>query len=241
MKRVCLLTGAGGKLGTAFCKLLAEKYDIAAVYHQQPIAVPTQRQWFVDPLNPTVTPRENRHPVFAIQADLTDGKDLVKVVQLTLARFNRIDLLLNAAVYSFWGPMIDSDRLLDSVLPQFQVNVGVPLKLSGLIARHFWRGREQENTDMNRHILNMSSIAGLHIYPDLGQSVYSASKAALNYLTYHMADEFHSVGVRVNAVAPNTFPEIVPTETVVSAIARLDRGKQTGKILVLDADGESVI
>jgi len=44
--------------------------------------------------------------------------------------------------------------------------------------------------------------------------------------------------VRVNAVAPNTFPRIVSTESVVEGIRNLDAGDMTGKVLVLDREGE---
>ncbi len=54
--------------------------------------------------------------------------------------------------------------------------------------------------------MNISSTAGIYIYPGHGQSIYSASKAALNYLSMHMGDEFSSIGVRVNALAPTSFP-----------------------------------
>jgi hypothetical protein len=53
-----------------------------------------------------------------------------------------------------------------------------------------------------------------------------------------MADEFRPIGLRVNAVAPNTFPRIVSTESVVAAVRKLDGDSVTGKILVLDSDGE---
>jgi NAD(P)-dependent dehydrogenase (short-subunit alcohol dehydrogenase family) len=138
----------------------------------------------------------------------------------------------------FGPPMLESDRLLESIGPQLQTNLVVPLKLSVALAHAFWRERDQENRAVNRNIVNLSSTAGLKIYHNLNQSIYSASKAALNFLTRHMADEFRPIGLRVNAVAPNTFPRIVSTESVVAAVRKLDSDSATGKILVLDSDGE---
>jgi NAD(P)-dependent dehydrogenase (short-subunit alcohol dehydrogenase family) len=83
----------------------------------------------------------------------------------------------------------------------------------------------------------VSSTAGIFVYPGQGQSAYAASKAALNTFTLHLADELEMVGVRVNAVAPNSFPSIVAESEVVNAIAELDAGKLNGEILVVDADG----
>src|SRR6266849_1194880 len=95
-KRVCLLTGASGTLGTAFCRLYADKYHIAGVYRSRPPSVPTQSQWFVDPLDPQTPVHESKHPIFAIQADLADERELARTVELVLARFERVDLLINA-------------------------------------------------------------------------------------------------------------------------------------------------
>jgi NAD(P)-dependent dehydrogenase (short-subunit alcohol dehydrogenase family) len=234
---VCLLTGASGTLGSAFSRMLADQYDIAAVYRTRLPEVPSQHLRFIDPLSPVVELAENQHPVFAIQADLTEDRELRRVVDLVLARFGRVDLLINAAVQSVWAP-IESDLLLESLRLQFDVNVMVPLKLSALVLRCFWRARERENVEMNRNIVNVSSVAGLRVFPHLGQSVYSASKAALNQLTLHMAGEFRPYGLRVNAVAPNSFPRIIRTESAVETIRRLDQGRMTGKVLVVDATAQ---
>jgi NAD(P)-dependent dehydrogenase (short-subunit alcohol dehydrogenase family) len=48
-------------------------------------------------------------------------------------------------------------------------------------------------------------------------------------------NRFWDIGVRVNAIAPNTFPGIVPTGRVLEAIAAFDAGSQTGEVLRLDA------
>jgi NAD(P)-dependent dehydrogenase (short-subunit alcohol dehydrogenase family) len=237
-KRVCILTGAGGTLGTALCRLYAHKYNIVAIYRNTYPQVPTQAQRLVDPVLPHANNAENDNPVFAIQADLSKDVDLARMVQIALARFERIDLLVNAAVHSFWGPIIDSTKLIDSAQQQFVINALVPLKLAALLANEFWRNRAVENRRANRNIVNVSSTAGLYAYPHSHQTVYSASKAALNYASLHMADEFADFGVRVNVCAPNAFPGIVPTRSVAQAIQRLDEGKMTRKILILDYDGE---
>jgi NAD(P)-dependent dehydrogenase (short-subunit alcohol dehydrogenase family) len=196
--------------------------------------IPSQSQRMVDPLDPTAILPENQHPVFTIQSDLMGDSEIEKTAKLVLARFERIDLLVNAAVRSVWAPMIDTDRLLDSAEAQFRLNVLTPLNLSIKLARLFWRGRREENIRFNRNIMNVSSIAGINVYSDVGQSVYAASKAALNHLTRHMALEFGSIGVRVNAIAPNSFPGKVSTKRVAQSIVELDAGKVNGQVLVLD-------
>ena len=243
-KRVCLLTGASGRLGTAFCQRFADRYHIVAVYHQRPPQVPSQLQWHVDPLNPADDldrPPPQQHLVYAVQADLRQAEELERVVEVTLARYEQVDVLVHAAVHSIWGNLLSDERVAASVEEQLLMNVTQPLRLSLLLARRFWRDRAAENLRRNRNIVHVSSTAGLQIYPEQGQSIYSASKAALNYLTIHMAHEFKTIGLRVNATAPNSFPNIISTETAAEGVVRLDEGLMTGKILVQDRDGERLI
>jgi NAD(P)-dependent dehydrogenase (short-subunit alcohol dehydrogenase family) len=237
-KRVCLLTGASGTLGTAFCQLFRERYHIAAVWRNRLPSGPSQYSRSVNPIDPS-DHLEDSDPVFAIRADLFDQREIQRVVELTLARFGRIDLLVNAAVHSYWGSSVESNELMDTAAQQFEMNVIVPLKLSVTVAREFWRDRKLENIAANRNIVNVSSTAGLYVYPNPGQAVYSASKAALNYLSFHMAGEFGAFGVRVNAVASNAFPSIVTTECAANSIHLLDREVVSGQILIIDSGGEA--
>jgi NAD(P)-dependent dehydrogenase (short-subunit alcohol dehydrogenase family) len=239
-KRVCLLTGASGLLGTSFCQKYAHLYQIVGIYRTNPPRVASQHQHFINPFDPANSVPENTHPIFAVRADLGNDGELDRIVELALARFERIDLVIHAAVHSIWAPIL-YDRLVDHAETQFRINVLVPLKLTRLVAHRFWKQRAEENRQQNRNVINLSSSAGVYVYPDQGQSVYSASKAALNYLTWHMASEFWRMGVRVNAVAPNSFPSLVPTERVLEKMKHLDQGGDTGKIYVLDRDQEVVM
>ena len=240
-KRVCLLTGASGTLGTDFCARYADRYSIAAVYrHHEPVA-PSQEARFVDPLDPDRELAVNQHPIFAIQGDISVQADCERMVEATLARFGRIDLLVHGATFSVWSPMIGSDRLRRSATGQFITNVVAPLNLSILVAERYWATRQIENRMMNRNIVNLSSVAGLRLYPRSGQSVYAASKAALNHLTGHMAAEFDAIGVRVNATAANSFPSLVPTARATDAIVRLDEGNDSGTVVVVDGDEDRVL
>jgi NAD(P)-dependent dehydrogenase (short-subunit alcohol dehydrogenase family) len=240
MKRVCLLTGASGTLGTAFCRAHAEKYDIAAVYRTRIPEVTSQLQRLIDPTDVTEL-AENSHPIFAIRADLTQEAELERVVEITLARFNRIDLVIHAAARTSMGPILGGRALLETTETQLRMNVAVPLRLASLIAEQFWKRDQAANRALNRSWINVSSIAGTKVYRGSGQSVYGASKAAMNMLTRHMADEFQTIGIRVNAIAPNTFPRIVGIDRVLSAIRKLDEGEVTGKIQVLDRGASTLI
>jgi len=236
-RRVCLLTGAGGLLGDEFCRQRAGEYDIVAVCRDRAPAAPSQHETYVDPLAPHQQLAENSAAVHTVYADLTDPAEVDRVVEVALARFGRVDLLVNNAAYKGRYPttMVDGDAALSDLDEHLQTNVVAPFRLALRLAQEFWMHRAAENHELNRSVVNISSISGVRTFPFRGQAGYAASKAALNALTGHMASEFATFGVRVNAVVPTTFPELVDTSEVADAIVTLDRGTATGDAIVLDA------
>lgn len=237
-RRVLLLTGAGGRLGSEFCRRQGARYDIVAVYRANRPAVPSQVEQFVDPLALDAALPDNESTAFTVQADLEQDGEVERVVDLALARFGRVDVLVNNAAFSRWHThgLIDGDAALRDVDRHFAMNVGVPLRLSVRLAQRFWRDRADENRAYNRNVVNVSSLAGSKLFTGSGQGVYAASKAALSMLTRHLGAEFAAFGVRVNALAPNSFPSIVSTRQVADAIVTLDDEAVSGRILAVDAD-----
>ena len=53
----------------------------------------------------------------------------------------------------------------------------------------------------------------------------------------YMADEYATIGVRSNVLAPARFPDVVPVECVAELVARLDGETCTGRTVVLDSRG----
>ena len=233
-RRVCLVTGASGTLGSAFCRERAEKYDIAAVWYRRRPVLAAQDQQVVDPVNPDAQLPENDHPVLLVRANVANQAQISRLVQAVLDRFGRIDVVINAARFATWAPLLDSGKALEDFDRSFRVNVRGPLAVSLEVARQFWSLDSDENRATNRSVVNISSTAGLNVYPNLGQSVYSATKAALNILTCHLAGELAPLGVRANVLAPNTFPAIVPIGRVLDGIEVLIESDATGQILMLD-------
>lgn len=227
--RVCLLTGASGLLGTEFIKCYSLDYKIIGIHNDHEIAPP---QELVDPLFASV-PIKNP-PITAIRVDLSDPNEIDALCKHMIKTYGKVDLLINAACHRYWGPMTDS-RVLDSMEIGFNINVLAPVRLAIGLAREFWFQQSwEENDGANRNVINISSTAGSYVYEDSGQSLYSATKAALNYYSHHMASEFWDSGVRVNTIAPNTFPGIISTSLVLETIIGCDTGRQTGEHIILD-------
>jgi NAD(P)-dependent dehydrogenase (short-subunit alcohol dehydrogenase family) len=230
--RVCVLTGASGHLGTEFIKRFSLDYKIVAIHNNTEVAPP---QKLVDPLFSSV-PIEVT-PVDSIRADLSKPDEIDALVDEVLARYGKIDLLINGACHrGYWLPLVKSGAL-EQVEMSFNINVLAPMRLVAGFTQKFWAHQTwQDNTDANRNIINVSSTAGSYIYPDTGQGIYSSSKAALNYASHHLASELWEYGVRVNVIAPNTFPHIVPTHRVLDQMIALDQSADTGQLILVDRE-----
>lgn len=226
-----MLTGAGGKLGNAFCKQYAADYEIVAICRRNPPGVPSQLERYVDPLDPEdETPNEKS--VYVIYADLAQPGEAERVVDLVMARYGRVDLLVNNAAATAFHPygLADGEQALNDFDTFYTTNVGAPLRLSVRFAQRFWQANAEENRAHNRNIVNVSSLSGHRVYSG-GQGIYASSKAALNHLTRYLAVEFESFGVRVNALSPTSFPALITSESVADAVVRLDRESVNGRIL----------
>jgi NAD(P)-dependent dehydrogenase (short-subunit alcohol dehydrogenase family) len=242
MRRVCLLTGAGGRLGSAVCAALAEEYDVVATYRSRPPVIASQDARLFDPVTGNADLPENACPVFTVQADLTDSGDVARVVDITLARHDRIDLLVNAAADFGTDGALTDPRHADRWAQQLRLNAVVPVQLAATVAQAYWRADQSGNRRNARNVVNICA-ADVGVAPtqavDAGHAVHQASKAALVMLTQQMALAYRPLGIRVNAVAV-TCGEGVPAAQVVAAIRTLDKDRRSGRLLVVDAEGDQL-
>jgi len=130
-------------------------------------------------------------PGLGIEADLRDPLAPGKVVQSCIARFGRLDILINNA-----GLVIR--KLAEETLPEdwdaiFALNVKAMAEMCRQALPHLRR-----NTGAS--IVNMSSITGSVGTPL--RAAYAASKAAILGYTRVLAKELAPEGIRVNAVQP---------------------------------------
>ncbi|HEX9637298.1 MAG TPA: glucose 1-dehydrogenase [Acidobacteriota bacterium] len=123
-------------------------------------------------------------------ADVTDPAAAEAAVSGAVARFGRLDILVNAAGVIATGGLQATD--LEAWDAMFAINVRSVFHLMRLAQAHLERTRGC--------VVNVSSVAGLRSFP--GVIAYAASKAALDQLTRCAALELAAAGVRVNAVNP---------------------------------------
>ena len=132
-----------------------------------------------------------------IRADVRREDDVRDLVDLTVARFGRLDAAANCAgTEGQPGPV--TQQTADSYAATFDTNVLGTL----LSMKHELRVMQAQGSGS---IVNISSTYG-HDGAG-GASIYSASKHAVEGLTRSAALEVAASGVRVNAVAPG------PTDT----------------------------
>jgi citronellol/citronellal dehydrogenase len=136
------------------------------------------------------------------RCDVGDPASRAGMADEVVARFGRIDILVNNATTAAGPGMYDtlSDDQYNRV---FEVNVRGPLDL----IQRFAPGMAERGSGW---ILNLTSKAAEHppgppysaLFTDGGMILYGAAKAALNRLTSGLAAELSTKGVAVNALAP---------------------------------------
>jgi NAD(P)-dependent dehydrogenase (short-subunit alcohol dehydrogenase family) len=241
VRRVCLVTGAGGRLGAAVCAALAEDYDIVATYRTLPPIIASQDARLLDPVTGNTDLAENAHPVFTVQADLADASGLARVVEIALARHDHIDLLVNAAAERGAGCSLTDPRNAEEWAAQLWLNAVVPVQLAATVAQACWRGDESGNRGNARNVVNVGAVSSdATSAAGAGQGFHQASKLALVTLTQQMAREYRPLGIRVNAVAAAASCESAPTGGVVAAIRSLDSSRHSGRLLVVGTDGDQL-
>lgn len=186
MGSVAIVTGCTGGLGQRICRAFAEHgTQVAGVYVQsKEQAEAFAREWSA------LGPR-----CLALQADVNDPEQIIRMVDRVLETYGQIDILVNNAAYNQLVPFKDLEGLTldlwDHILRANLTSPFLCVKAVAPIMRKQKRGR----------IVNVASIAGL---APLGSSIaYAVSKAGLIHLTRCLAVAL-GPDVAVNAVAPGT-------------------------------------
>lgn len=133
--------------------------------------------------------------------DVKKEEDHIKLSNVGIEKYGRIDCYINNAGFSEWRPIDQIDNL-------FLTNI-LDTNLKGA----FWGSKVAATLlDKGGSIINISSIAGKR--GSSNNSAYVASKFGMNGLTQSLAKELGKSGIRVNALCP----VLISTDGLIEAL-----------------------
>jgi NAD(P)-dependent dehydrogenase (short-subunit alcohol dehydrogenase family) len=135
------------------------------------------------------------HPSFlAVKLDVTDEAQAAHAVETALARFGRIDVLVNNAGYGLLGAVEEASA--DEVRRLYETNVFGLLNVTRAVLPSMRRRR-------SGHVLNVSSLGGYQ--SSAGFGLYCSTKFAVEGITEALHAELAPLGIHATAVEPGYF------------------------------------
>jgi NAD(P)-dependent dehydrogenase (short-subunit alcohol dehydrogenase family) len=126
--------------------------------------------------------------------DVTIEAEAKRVTEAAVARFGRIDVLVNNAGYSLLGNF--EEFTIEQIERQFEPNFWGVVHMTRAALPIMRRQR-------SGHIINISSVAG--VVGQAAVAAYGASKFAVEGLSLAVAQEVERFGIKVTVVEPGFF------------------------------------
>ena len=179
--RVAIVTGASRGIGLAIAHRIHEA--------GASVMLTSRKQENLDEALATFTNGLER--VATATGHVGRAEDADGVVAATMARFGRVDILVNnAATNPYFGPLLEIDDV--RLQKTFEINQASIIYHS----RAAWNAYMKQNGGV---MLNVASIGGMGVEPGIGW--YNVTKAAVIHITKQLSFELAPT-VRVNAIAP---------------------------------------
>ncbi|WP_419419520.1 acetoacetyl-CoA reductase [Legionella sp. D16C41] len=182
-RKIAVVTGGTGGIGSAICQRLAKDYQVIACYfkdgrHEE------AKQW-------QKAQQEAGFNIDIVYADICKFSDCEKVTALVTERYGHIDILVNNA-----GITVDCS--LKKMSPeQWQQVIDANLTSVFNMTRNIIPHMIEQNYG---RVISISSINGRK--GQFGQCNYAATKAALFGFSKSLAQEVASKGITVNTISP---------------------------------------
>lgn len=175
--KVIIITGGGTGIG----KATAEEFVSLGA---KVVIVGRRKQPLVELAN------AHKGDIQYFQADIAQSGSSKAIVDFTVEKFGRLDVLVNNAGAGIIKPL--------SLLTDSEIETMLSVNLKGMLSLSRDAIAELEKTKGS--IINVSSVAGQSALP--GFSAYAATKAGIDRVSKILANELGPSGIRVNTVAP---------------------------------------
>lgn len=182
MEKVAIVTGGSRGIGREIVKALArENIKVIANYNNsEDKAIELKKELKLENIN-----------IDIVKADVSKRSDVCKLVEYTLNKYKKIDILINNAGISEYK--LFTDETDDDWNRVINTNLYSAFAMSQEVIPNMIHNK-------NGCIINISSVWGM-----VGGSlevIYSVSKAGLDGLTKALAKELGPSNIRVNSIAP---------------------------------------
>ncbi|WP_245430935.1 SDR family NAD(P)-dependent oxidoreductase [Rhodoplanes roseus] len=197
--KVALITGGSRGIGAGIARRFAAAGAGVAISYKS-------RSDAADALAAEITAAGGH--CLPVAGDLADEAAVARAVEQTVARFGRIDILVNCAGIGPYKPLGSMDAaFVRSIL---DANVLGTVLITQAVLPHL--------PSPGGRIVNVASALAYRPIPT--SSVYSASKAAVVTLTHAWSKELGPKGITVNAIAPG----VIETEMTTAILAERGPG-----------------
>jgi len=184
-RKVALITGASSGIGAATAILFARRGAKLSLTGRNEVNLQRVGDDCV-----RVGPADTEDRPLTVVAELSCEAGVANLVDATVKKFGRLDILINNA--AIWESGTIETTSLEQYDRVMAVNVRAAFQLTMLCVPHLVATRG--------NIVNVSSVSGTRSIA--GRHVYSMSKSAVDQMTACTALELASKGVRVNSVNP---------------------------------------
>lgn len=213
--KVAIVTGGGRGIGEAVALAFARE--------GAHLAVASRTRPELDRVAAKI--REMGGQVQAIQTDVSERNDVVRLMDTTLSAYGQIDILVNAAgIYGPVGPVWDVD--VEEWIRAMQINLFGTFMCCRAVLPDMIKRRQGK-------IVNFSGGGATSPLPRF--TAYGVSKTAVVRLTETLAEEVKEFNVQVNAVAPGAVDTRLQDQVLAAGeragglFAQIRRLRETGE------------
>jgi NADP-dependent 3-hydroxy acid dehydrogenase YdfG len=196
--KVIVITGASSGLGEAAARLLSDQGAI--------VVLGARRRERIKTLEKELQGKGGK--ALAVATDVTDPKQVDKLVEAAIGAFGKVDVIINNAGLMPHSPL--DRRKVDDWNRMIDVNIKGVLYGIGAVLPHMERQK-------SGHIINVSSVAGHKV--GVGNAVYSATKHAVRVISEGLRQEVKPYNIRTTIISPGAVATELPQSITEADVA----------------------